>query len=111
MLLFFRLGTEMYILYTKHLNKANLLAMNHHHQHRHRIAAHFALVQHFYLAIANTDPNTLNNELRAGVLHFDTVIWLAAHHYALSIRKQAIIVFWNFQPKWYLVSCVLFHSQ
>lgn len=66
----------MYILHTKHLNKANLLAMNHHqHRHSHRIAAHFALVQHFYLAIANTDPNTLNNEHRAGVLHIDTVTW------------------------------------
>lgn len=114
MLLFFRLGTEMYILHTKHLNKANLLAMNHH-QHRHSHRSHCGSLRTcatFLFGYCKHRPKYSEQRTsgRGFTLRYSD---MAAHHYALSIRKQAIIVFGNFQLKWYMYvdSCVLFHSQ
>lgn len=103
MLLFFRLGTEMYILHTKHLNKANLLAMNHH-QHRHSHRSHCGSLRTcatFLFGYCKHRPQYSEQRTsgRGFTLRYSD---MAAHHYALSIRKQAIIVFGNFQLKWYM---------
>lgn len=99
----FRLGTEMYILHTKHLNKANLLAMNHH-QHRHSHRSHCGSLRTcatFLFGYCKHRPK-YSEQRTSGRGFTHRYSDMAAHHYALSIRKQAIIVFGNFQLKWYM---------